>query len=500
VKRSFFYAAALFLAGIAARFIYAGTWLWEGRPLFVDADCYTRMARVARILCGEGPFFSRHSFENFPIGISTHTTFPLDGLLVLATKLIQPFHLHSIDWAGAVIGPLLFAALFYVAWKRSNQITVDPWILLTGIALLPALVWATPFARPDHQALLVTVIGIALILEPSRWHENSRCSSAIAGICWGISLWTSFFEPLIILLGLLAFNALNRRKEQPWFLGGIALVLAIQGVTEGYHLQSLSRLDSTQLMPWFQTIGELRPLGFREFLLIFTPFTLLIPFLFWDFARRNALKREVILWTILTVFILGASLLQRRWMYFAGIPLLFLIGRWVSLLSLPIQVGFRLLFLAACLAGGWKIGWNPNAEPPLASEARRLCESIKTPGAILAPWWISPSLLYYSGQPIVSSSSHESIEGILDSALFFTAHHWPEALSLLDSRQVRWVVVYDSERLIENSRQVLQEKSNTPVMGTVAGKLWSTLGVPTSLQLRTATPNLRLYEYVGTQK
>ncbi len=499
MKRSYLGVAILFLAGIAARFIYAGSWLWEGRPLFVDADCYTRMARVARILSGEGPFFNRHSFENFPEGIATHTTFPLDGLLVLGTKLLQPFLHFSMDWSGALIGPLLFSALFLIAWKRAQVLAMDSWVLLTGIALLPSLVWATPFARPDHQALLCVLIGIAWILEPSRWHSSSKFPSVFAGLCWGVSLWTSWFEPLILLVALLLFNAISRRREQPWFLGAIALVLAIQGMTEGYHLQALSRLDTPRLTPWFQTIGELRPIGYFEFLFLFSPFAVLVPFLFWDFARRNALSREVILWTLLAVLLLVASLLQRRWMYFAGLPLVFLMGRWVHLLSEPIRIGLRILLIGCCLLGAWKVGWNSTTEPPLTSESRRLSESIRTPGAILGPWWISPALLYYSGQPIVSSSSHESIEGILDSASFFTTHHWPEALSILDSRQVRWVVVYDADRLLFNSRQILSENSNAPIMGTIGGKLWSTLGVPPSLQLRSATPNLRLYEYVPSK-
>ena len=37
----------------------------------------------------------------------------------------------------------------------------------------------------------------------------------------------------------------------------------------------------------------------------------------------------------------------------------------------------------------------------------------------LAPWWLSPSIAYWSGQPGVAGSSHESLEGIEESARFF---------------------------------------------------------------------------------
>ena len=73
----------------------------------------------------------------------------------------------------------------------------------------------------------------------------------------------------------------------------------------------------------------------------------------------------------------------------------------------------------------------------------------------LAPWWISPSIAYWSGQPGVAGSSHESLGGIVESARFFLAGNWAEARVILDDHKVTWVLAYDSERVARNSAAVL---------------------------------------------
>src|SRR5207253_11488916 len=56
-----------------------------------------------------------------------------------------------------------------------------------------------------------------------------------------------------------------------------------------------------------------------------------------------------------------------------------------------------------------------------AVQLRDLATSLPSPEVrpFLAPWWLSPSLCYWSGQPSVAGSSHESLPGIVDSARFF---------------------------------------------------------------------------------
>jgi hypothetical protein len=73
----------------------------------------------------------------------------------------------------------------------------------------------------------------------------------------------------------------------------------------------------------------------------------------------------------------------------------------------------------------------------------------------LAPWWLSPSIAYWSGQPAIAGSSHESLNGIADSARFFLSDDWQKADLILQNHRMGWVVAYDSERVAQNSGAVL---------------------------------------------
>ncbi len=74
---------------------------------------------------------------------------------------------------------------------------------------------------------------------------------------------------------------------------------------------------------------------------------------------------------------------------------------------------------------------------------------------ILAPWWLSPATAYWSGQPTVAGSSHESLPGIVASARFFLATSAEEAEAILRRHDVHWVSWLDGERLAENSAAIL---------------------------------------------
>jgi hypothetical protein len=73
----------------------------------------------------------------------------------------------------------------------------------------------------------------------------------------------------------------------------------------------------------------------------------------------------------------------------------------------------------------------------------------------LAPWWLSPPLAYWSGQPGTAGSSHESFPGILASARFFSATDPAEALAICHQRRVSFVFAYDSERVAQTTGTIL---------------------------------------------
>jgi hypothetical protein len=94
-----------------------------------------------------------------------------------------------------------------------------------------------------------------------------------------------------------------------------------------------------------------------------------------------------------------------------------------------------------------------------AAQIRDLALNLQSPETrpFLAPWWLSPSIAYWSGQPGVAGSSHESLSGIEDSARFFLSEDSQKAREILKKRQAAWVLAYDTERVAQNSAAVLNE-------------------------------------------
>jgi hypothetical protein len=211
---------------------------------------------------------------------------------------------------------------------------------------------------------------------------------------------------------------------------------------------------------------------------------------------------------LLTVLLIFFTAFQSRWIYYASLGELILIARYVQMAPLHWS---RIAVLGVFLAGlgdavYTTIKLNAAAVPAQPSlQLLQISRSIDQPGGIMAPWWLSPGLLYFSGQPIVAGSSHCGISGIVSSARFFTATSWTDAERILRDRKVRWVVVTDDPRyidpLLNSSRGILglpyltEDDPGEKTM-TVATTLIDDQFVPTWLHLRGVTPELKLYEYV----
>ena len=94
-------------------------------------------------------------------------------------------------------------------------------------------------------------------------------------------------------------------------------------------------------------------------------------------------------------------------------------------------------------------------------QLRDLAVSLRSSQArpFIAPWWLSPAIAYWSGQPGVAGSSHESLDGIADSARFFLSDDLEKIRQILANHQTAWIIAYDSERVAQNSAVLL----NVPV-------------------------------------
>ena len=82
-------------------------------------------------------------------------------------------------------------------------------------------------------------------------------------------------------------------------------------------------------------------------------------------------------------------------------------------------------------------------------------------GPFIAPWWFSPAVSYWSRQAGMGGSSHESIEGIVETAKFFETQDAEEAKQIINRHHITWIVSYDADRVAQNSAQILGN-SNFP--------------------------------------
>lgn len=462
----------------------------DGKIYFVDPDCYSRMTRARLVLEDPGTLVRHHDFENWPQGVTPHTTAPLDYLIVGTKGILDAvFALFSgeassvlrgqtLDLAGALLPPLLGLAgglfLALALWKWGVRFWEAALLLY---AISPILVHGTLLGRPDHQALLIFLLTgaigaeLALIGLTTQKEDGGtgRGWAIVSGVAWGLSLWVSFYEPLILLGAVLAFwLAWNRRAlwSRMRLPGAItfAAILLLMLVIEGWPIALPDPAVRAYFPNWQRTIAELAHLDLRSPLLfawlgwavIASPVLLFL-------AGRQDRRAFFLLALLGATFAL--TLWQVRWGYFLAL---------VFVWSLPWQMqAWRRGWLAwlILIAGLWPIlqDWDRRlfpeglAEEHLAMQRRELValrESVEATigrngGPFIAPWWLSPAIAYWTQQPGVAGSSHESLPGIVDTARFYLSADPAEAAAILRARRVRWVFSDEPSREIGTSALLL---------------------------------------------
>ena len=324
----------------------------------------------------------------------------------------------------------------------------------------------------------------------------------VSGLAWGLSLWVSLYEPVILLavvVGLwlvLDRRAFCSRQRLP----GAVACLAIMGlslVLEGWPVAIPDATMRAYFANWQQTIGELmhlRPAQLFDWVgwwAIASPVLLLL-------AWRQDRRALPLLVMLLVVALL--TLWQARWGYFLGIAFAWtlpwqmqalqmiidaLVKRFAPTAPRPVPAILRWWIVwmpfVVCL---WPImvDWDKRLFPDdYAQEQRHVKQAEmvalrglsevaigKHGGAFLASWWLSPSIAYWSRQPGVAGTSHESLPGIVDTARFFLSTDPVAAGAILKKRSVRWVLADDSPREIETSSVLL---GMTPTGETMAAAL-----------------------------
>ena len=500
-----------------------------GNVYFVDSDCYARMTRVRVCATKPGLILRHHDFENFPQGTTPHTTAPLDYLILGLALPLKPFTAQPLDMAGAFVSPLLAltGAWFLWWWSRRMKFRYR-WVVLILFAISPILVHGTEVGRPDHQSLLILLVTIGICAEwrlqtaadpPSRSSGAAGTAAAtelnrlavVSGAAWGFALWVSAYEPPVLFFIVLVTSFLlnpralfgqDRRAGWILFATIIAAALLIERRAPSFAIPESSAIFKN----WASTIGELahvspaNPVWFRWCGYL----VLLAPFLIWISVRARKDGAEglhalaIYVLSIATYFL---TIWQARWAYF--FVLIFALA--LPELLAPIKSGTA-VWIAFVLSmfpvlRDWDETLWPN-ETQLASHLEKQVESAQIREValtlasselqpFLAPWWLSPSIAYWSGQPGVAGSSHESLEGIEDSARFFLFDDQERARSILHNDNVAWVFAYDSQRVTQNSAAVLNEAVPTGPLCRVLDRTPS--HAPPFLIFSAQTPACKLY-------
>ena len=462
---------------------------------FVDADCYSRMTRVEEVCRHPGAVIRRHAFENYPFGTHPHTTVPLDYAVWLLREILGlATGREARDLAGAWVSPIFGILTLLAVWFWAERARLRAaWLALLVLAASPIVAHGFQLGRPDHQSLIMACLTWALVAEWAQWRRPSQGWGLVSGGAWALGLWTSLYEPVILLAATLLAGlvwhraALLRRERLPGLaLGGGLLLLAL--LIEGWRVDALPGFGegggAASFAAWSRQIGELASVPpWSPALYAWTGLGLVAaPVLLWlvKGEERPAARAHL----LLLALVFGLTCWQVRWGYF--LPLVYALSLPWQWNALPAR--WRPAAAVLLLLGLWPMAseWSASLRPSAAARAataegredtallrevaacirQSVAEAPAAPGSaptddgvadagILAPWWQSPALAYWSGQPALAGSSHESLPGTVDAARFYLSADPAEIATLLRRRRVRWVVAYEPERVLQTAGPLL---------------------------------------------
>ncbi len=330
----------------------------------------------------------------------------------------------------------------------------------------PILAHAGALGRPDHHGLLIALVTLALVAELRLSETPTRLWAILSGIAWGMALWVSFYEPAVLLLGLLLAHLVFRRNQLfgagrrlGWgVLGGVLLLgLAIER-RASFSLP----LGDAAFRRWAGAIEELAPVlpwdpVWREWAGWLFPFALLL-MLVLAWKRRLPGPPALFILFFLSWTMAAA---QARWAGFALLLLAFLLPVLLQAVRRPLTILPAVLLAFLPFFAGWDRQLWPGPEESArralvladARDTRQMAEAMRSGQTLpfLAPWWESPAVAYWSGQPGVAGSSHESLPGILATAEFFLTENPGKAEAILRGRGVAWVMAGPADWVLENA-------------------------------------------------
>ena len=448
----------------------------------------------------------------------------------------------------------LLGGWFLWWWSRRMKFRYR-WGLLILYAISPILVHGTELGRPDHQSLVVLLVTVAICAEwslqnlqarrfanglswdgapssanpaaakletaascpagdairESRIAWNLRAWCITSAIAWAMAIWVSAYEPLILFLILTGTSFVVNRpalfvqnRRAGWIL--FAAIIAA-GVLIERRIPSFAILQSTgHLKDWGHTIGELTHvspmnpvwLNWCGYLLVITPILMWMNIRTRKDGVQGLPALPVWMLLIATYFL---TIWQARWGYFFVLIFALALPALLAPIKSSAAVWIAVVFSMFPILRDWDERLWPN-EAQLADRLERRIESaqirdlslsLRSAGVhpFLAPWWLSPSIAYWSGQPGLAGSSHESLNGIEESARFFLSENLQKAREILEKRHVAWVFAYDSDRVGQNSAAILNEPIPRQPLGRILDRTPSQ--APPFLVFSAQNPTCKLY-------
>jgi hypothetical protein len=374
--------------------------------------------------------------------------------------------------------------------------------LLLIYSISPILAHGTELGRPDHQSLLLALIAVALCAEWRLITDDSRAWSFVGGAAWGLALWVSFYEPVILLavVAIVQLLAAGKASVRLNRLLGWALCAAIVLISFAIE-QRLPVWPGNAVNPnfarWASAIGELNHVSISDpvWLRWMGLLVLLLPALLWlSLARTRNVPGFIV--ALLGVSF-GLTMWQARWGYFATLIFALALPGCLSFIGFR-PAGWVLIGISLFpILKDWDERLWPN-EFQTALNAERRTDAVlwrntakQIDGPFLAPWWWSPAVAYWSRQPGVAGSSHEALDGIEQTARFFLASDPETAKAVVVKNRVEWVLAYDADRTLANSAALLGIPASENALGRVLDRTPSL--APAFLQLAAQNSSAKLF-------
>jgi asparagine N-glycosylation enzyme membrane subunit Stt3 len=259
-------AAALIVAGFAARLSDWAAVFRGGRVQFLDTDDYYHLRRIMNAAASFPHLPAVDPYLGFPTAFAVNWPALYDrfvGLLTLVVGLGHPSLLLS-QTVAAFVPPLAGAATLWLFWRLARRLCGEAAALwaLAFASVLPLLVFYTALGRPDHHCFenfwfLARLLALARLLHAPDERARRRAAAALAAVgALGEFFWIGQ-AGLASVVFLFALVELPRRRRDAaperalfWlgaaFLGEAALVLPA-GLTSFWGREGAVLFDAPSL-------------------------------------------------------------------------------------------------------------------------------------------------------------------------------------------------------------------------------------------------------------